>query len=590
MTDKRRFSSYPKQPSTIITPLGDSSPPLKVGWLRKQAKLVRQWNRRWFILTKSVVQWADDEESKTFGQFPLKQTIMREVSEETSGRKYCFELTCGEKAFLVASDTQADYDDWMKAFKKAASDLVSDTAELPPLEELESMFRSFLEELGLPAAKKQEMEAMAPERKWLLLCQNKSREQLEREQQVSSGKIHDTPAGHINNLKAALTAENLSRLGVALRSKPVSWVSQFINLNGAEFLVEKMVELDRKPSKASEEWDILVEIFHCLKSMINNEAGVVGLLNANESVSRICLGLKSESMEILAMTCQILAATCLHSADGYDLVIQAFDNYCEVVRESRRFEHLIRSLRLESDDIAVSVMALINVMLNETDDLTVRLNIRSELVQHGLIDVIGGLRRGGTSEYLEAQIVAFEDALDADTKEAKELFGDVITVINDPTAVFHSVNSQVQSSPCSNYFLDALKSFHSFYNDEQDGVRMWWTCNLILGQMATWTRETINGVFQVLSAPTGQVQISEMVMERQRLIESAAKTGDLSQTVLTQRQKNTELIAQNEDLSKKLAEMESKVKEQAQTIAKLVAEEKMRAAIPAPGHNAPFRA
>lgn len=27
----------------------------------------------------------------------------------------------------------------------------------------------------------------------------------------------------------------------------MSWVSQFINLNGAEFLVEKMVELDRKP-------------------------------------------------------------------------------------------------------------------------------------------------------------------------------------------------------------------------------------------------------------------------------------------------------------------------------------------------------
>ena len=104
------------------------------------------------------------------------------------------------------------------------------TLPMPPPEELEMAFETFLEDLNLPEEKKEMMKKFPDDRRWKII-QQQMRDQLEDEETAAIEIQTD-----LDQLGANPTKDLLQSLSVALRSKPIHWINKFVELNGINAL------------------------------------------------------------------------------------------------------------------------------------------------------------------------------------------------------------------------------------------------------------------------------------------------------------------------------------------------------------------
>ncbi|MEQ2256214.1 Rho GTPase-activating protein 22 [Ilyodon furcidens] len=78
----------------------DQEKPLKVGWLKRQRSIMKNWQLRWFVLrSEALYFYKDQDESKAQGCILLQGTQVNEVSanQDEPGR-HIFEIVPGELA------------------------------------------------------------------------------------------------------------------------------------------------------------------------------------------------------------------------------------------------------------------------------------------------------------------------------------------------------------------------------------------------------------------------------------------------------------------------------------------------------------
>ncbi|XP_077980682.1 cytohesin-2-like isoform X2 [Glandiceps talaboti] len=84
--------------------------PDKEGWLLKQGGRVRNWKRRWFILTDNCLyyfEYTTDKEPR--GIIPLENLLVKEIDSKESRKPWCFELFSSDgKEVIKACKTDAD--------------------------------------------------------------------------------------------------------------------------------------------------------------------------------------------------------------------------------------------------------------------------------------------------------------------------------------------------------------------------------------------------------------------------------------------------------------------------------------------------
>ncbi|KAI8999424.1 formin homology 2 domain-containing protein [Gaertneriomyces semiglobifer] len=285
---------------------------------------------------------------------------------------------------------------------------------VPPVNEIEIMLELLMEDLNLTEDKKEVLRRLPTDRKWAMLQQHLSeryREGLSRDLQQDA---------ELGRLRANPDKQLLVDLVVSLRSRPIRWISNFIDNGGLEILLTNLAELGRV-GRHDEYEELYIK---CLKSLMNNKIGLSAVLDSEGALDTIALSLQSPSLKTKSLVLEILGAVCLIPG-GHECVLNGMEQLCHVARTRFRFEAVVHTLWLSCQgmtpvekDLQVAAMSFINAVICGGPGLHLefRMHIRSEFLHlglHYLIDKIGALE----NELLQTQIDVWIAGLEADEEE-----------------------------------------------------------------------------------------------------------------------------------------------------------------------------
>ncbi|CAD5223625.1 unnamed protein product [Bursaphelenchus okinawaensis] len=146
-----------------------------------------------------------------------------------------------------------------------------DPGVLPDRQQLDSEFQDLLEELDLGPTKAKELTNQSPEKKWLMIMEQKSRKQNQ-----NSGFSLDFTLRQLSEwckhfpdkYSIPLVVQQLEALAVALRTESFSYVQAFIDRDGVTLLSD-LLDMSRKCTADSFGLPILT----CFKALLNSSAG-----------------------------------------------------------------------------------------------------------------------------------------------------------------------------------------------------------------------------------------------------------------------------------------------------------------------------
>ncbi|XP_074526921.1 pleckstrin homology domain-containing family A member 6 isoform X8 [Halichoeres trimaculatus] len=111
----KRSNSMRRNPKAEVT---------KQGWLFKQASSgVKQWNRRWFILSdRCLFYYKDEKEDSVLGSLPLLSfRVRRTEPSDNITRKFAFKAEhAGTRTYFFSTESHEEQDDWIRAMSEAA--------------------------------------------------------------------------------------------------------------------------------------------------------------------------------------------------------------------------------------------------------------------------------------------------------------------------------------------------------------------------------------------------------------------------------------------------------------------------------------
>ncbi|XP_058486725.1 pleckstrin homology domain-containing family A member 6 isoform X14 [Solea solea] len=118
----KRSNSMRRNPKAEVT---------KKGWLYKQASSgVKQWNRRWFVLTdRCLFYYKDEKEDSVLGSLPLLSFRIRGVDpSDNITRKFAFKAEhAGTRTYYFSTDSHEEQEEWITAMSEAAEVSVPST-------------------------------------------------------------------------------------------------------------------------------------------------------------------------------------------------------------------------------------------------------------------------------------------------------------------------------------------------------------------------------------------------------------------------------------------------------------------------------
>ncbi|XP_007065540.2 rho GTPase-activating protein 25 isoform X1 [Chelonia mydas] len=103
--------------------------PLKIGWLKKQRSIVKNWQQRYFVLRgQQLCYYKDEEEAKPQGSLFLQgSTIKESVSNPEEAGKFIFEIIpgvsgdqnrTGQDSYVLMANSQSEMDEWVKSIRR----------------------------------------------------------------------------------------------------------------------------------------------------------------------------------------------------------------------------------------------------------------------------------------------------------------------------------------------------------------------------------------------------------------------------------------------------------------------------------------
>ncbi|OXB74812.1 UNVERIFIED_CONTAM: hypothetical protein H355_000072 [Colinus virginianus] len=103
--------------------------PLKLGWLKKQRSIVKNWQQRYFVLRgQQLYYYKDEDDTKPQGCLSLQGSTIKEVSgNPEEGGKFIFEIIpglsgdqnrAGQDSYVLMANSQSDMEEWVKSIRR----------------------------------------------------------------------------------------------------------------------------------------------------------------------------------------------------------------------------------------------------------------------------------------------------------------------------------------------------------------------------------------------------------------------------------------------------------------------------------------
>ncbi|EGF79568.1 hypothetical protein BATDEDRAFT_89642 [Batrachochytrium dendrobatidis JAM81] len=285
---------------------------------------------------------------------------------------------------------------------------------IPPVDEIKTMLELLMEDLNLTEDKKEVLRKLPDDRKWMMLLQHLSERYRAGPQEV----LHEIQ--EIQKLKDGADRELLTNLVVSLRSRPIRWISGFIDHGGFAVLLDNLNELET--AKIHNDFEELY--IKCLKSLMNNKIGLSAVLDTEDALNVIALSLRSPSPRTRALVLEIFGAVCLIPG-GHSCVLHAMDALSEEANTRFRFEIVVYSLWQScramtplDKELQVASMSFINAVIcgGPGVELEFRMHMRLEFIQLGLLQLIEKIAHL-ENDILQTQIDVFIRANESDELE-----------------------------------------------------------------------------------------------------------------------------------------------------------------------------
>eukprot|EP01119_Soliformovum_irregulare_P017325 TRINITY_DN5126_c0_g1_i1.p1 TRINITY_DN5126_c0_g1~~TRINITY_DN5126_c0_g1_i1.p1 ORF type:complete len:1319 (-),score=517.97 TRINITY_DN5126_c0_g1_i1:43-3999(-) len=271
------------------------------------------------------------------------------------------------------------------------------------------------------------------------------------------------------------------------------WFTNFLKCDGLNTLIDVLTRTQEQieSGKQSEYFLYLDKCVHCLQIIINKQAGLAELLTVPQGMRKLVTQLQPKINTQWKRRRVILDIFSAVSAmpEGHALVLDAMDYLKTLSNEKKRFEGLIDALTEESGtEFKRDCMSMLNTLINTPEDITLRVNVRDELINLGILNSIKKLRKI-TDEEMTFQLDLFEDDMKTDQSELKAMadagFGGVD--YNDIDAVFKELKlkfPQEKKDPKdlkdsklkekdSNFLLSILQRLLVISQDEKKSMETW---------------------------------------------------------------------------------------------------------------------
>ncbi|XP_077180022.1 LOW QUALITY PROTEIN: disheveled-associated activator of morphogenesis 1-like [Paroedura picta] len=275
---------------------------------------------------------------------------------------------------------------------------------MPPVEELDVMFSELVDELDLTDKHREAMFALPAEKKWQIYC-SKKKDQEENKGATSWPEFYIDQLNSMAARKSLIALEKedeeernktIESLKTALRTKPMRFVTRFIDLDGLTCILNFLRSMDYETSESR----IHTSLIGCIKALMNNSLGRAHVLAHSESINVIAQSLSTENIKTKVAVLEIMGAVCLVPG-GHKKVLEAMVHYQKYASERTRFQTLINDLDRSTgryrDEVSLktAIMSFINAVLSQgagVESLDFRLHLRYEFLMLGIQPVIDKLR------------------------------------------------------------------------------------------------------------------------------------------------------------------------------------------------------
>ncbi|XP_071971885.1 disheveled-associated activator of morphogenesis 1 isoform X2 [Engystomops pustulosus] len=338
---------------------------------------------------------------------------------------------------------------------------------IPPVEELDTMFAELVDELDLTDKHREAMFALPAEKKWQIYCSKKK----DQEEDKSATSWPEFYIDELNSMAARRTLlamekededernKTIESLKTALRTKPMRFVTRFIEMDGLTCILNFLRNMDYDIAESQ----IHTSLIGCIKALMNNSQGRAHVLAHSESINVIAQSLATENIKTKVAVLEIMGAVCLVPG-GHKKVLEAMLHYQRYASERTRFQTLINDLDRSTgryrDEVSLktAIMSFINAVLSQgagVESLDFRLHLRYEFLMLGIQPVIDKLREHDNST-LDRHLDFFEMLRNEDELEFAKRFDLVHIDTKSATQMFELIRKRITHSECYPHFMSIL--------------------------------------------------------------------------------------------------------------------------------------
>ncbi|KAK9409340.1 disheveled-associated activator of morphogenesis 1 [Crotalus adamanteus] len=366
---------------------------------------------------------------------------------------------------------------------------------MPPVEELDVMFSELVDELDLTDKHREAMFALPAEKKWQIYC-SKKKDQEENKGATSWPEFYIDQLNSMAARKSLIALEKedeeernktIESLKTALRTKPMRFVTRFIDLDGLSCILNFLKSMDYETAESR----IHTSLIGCIKALMNNSLGRAHVLAHSESINVIAQSLSTENIKTKVAVLEIMGAVCLVPG-GHKKVLEAMVHYQKYASERTRFQTLINDLDRSTgryrDEVSLktAIMSFINAVLSQgagVESLDFRLHLRYEFLMLGIQPVIDKLREHENST-LDRHLDFFEMLRNEDELEFAKRFELVHIDTKSATQMFELTRKRLTHTEAYPHFMSILHHCLQMpYKRNGNTVQYWLLLDRIIQQI-----------------------------------------------------------------------------------------------------------
>ncbi|XP_054256788.1 disheveled-associated activator of morphogenesis 1 isoform X2 [Indicator indicator] len=366
---------------------------------------------------------------------------------------------------------------------------------MPPVEELDAMFTELVDELDLTDKHREAMFALPAEKKWQIYC-SKKKDQEENKGATSWPEFYIDQLNSMAARKSLIALEKedeeernktIESLKTALRTKPMRFVTRFIDLDGLSCILNFLKSMDYETAESR----IHTSLIGCIKALMNNSLGRAHVLAHSESINVIAQSLSTENIKTKVAVLEIMGAVCLVPG-GHKKVLEAMLHYQKYASERTRFQTLINDLDKSTgryrDEVSLktAIMSFINAVLSQgagVESLDFRLHLRYEFLMLGIQPVIDKLREHENST-LDRHLDFFEMLRNEDELEFAKRFELVHIDTKSATQMFELTRKRLTHTEAYPHFMSILHHCLQMpYKRSGNTVQYWLLLDRIVQQI-----------------------------------------------------------------------------------------------------------